>query len=279
MSSDHKPPPGPPDPLVADPDSVPLWQPGTGFLLDDDFGRTPASAVNNQSSSPSSPDDDPNRSAPDPSGSELVDIFRILGGGLIVLAFLIFLGSRSLPFPVLMLIAGLILIFVAGSPDRLRREQIIDRWDLLISGGQGQGDAVVSATIFQIDQQQLPGVSYKQADFSPGIARGLAGSTRPFLVISQSGNRRLQPYRMHVNVRDYGNNLQTSWFLSYHRSFFERIKPNPLVRLDLFDEQDLRAYVTAVHHCFTDSVVDLVSSLGQDTSQVDRSSKGFLGIS
>ena len=279
MSSDQKPTPSLPDSLEADPDSVPLWQPGTGFLLDDDFGRTPASTDGTQDSSPSSPGIDPTPLSPDPSGGDLVDILRILGGGLILLAVLIFLGSRSLPFPLFMLIAGLILIFVVGSPDRLRREQIIDRWDLLVSGGQGQGDAVVSATVFQIDQQKLPGVSYKHANFSPGIVRGLAGNTRPFLVISQSGNRRLQPSRMHVSVRDYGDNLQTSWFLSYHRSFFERIKPNPLVQLDLFDEQDLRAYVTAVHHCFTDSVVDLVSSLGQDTSRVDRSSKGFLGIS
>ena len=47
---------------------------------------------------------------------------------------------------------------------------------------------------------------------------------------------------MHVSVRDYGTALQASWYLSYHRGFFEKLIPDPLVKLDLFDEQDLRAY-------------------------------------
>jgi hypothetical protein len=34
-----------------------------------------------------------------------------------------------------------------------------------------------------------------------------------------------------------------------------------------------------VHHCFLDAVVDLMVALGQDASKLDRSSKGFLGIS
>jgi hypothetical protein len=163
-----------------------------------------------------------------------------------------------------------------GSPARLKREQVVDRWDCLIAGGHGRGDAIVDATLDRIDQQQLPFVSYKQRALAASLLRG---GTRPFLIVTHDNNGRLRPYRMHVNVRDYGQNLQTSWFLTYHLGFFEKLKPDPLVRLNLFDEQDLRAYVTAVHHCFLDSVVDLMVALGQDGSKIERNSKGFLGIS
>ena len=64
-----------------------------------------------------------------------------------------------------------------------------------------------------------------------------------------------------------------------HRGFFEKMLPNPIVTLDLFDEQDLRAYVGVVHHAFLDAIVDLMVELGQDASKLERSSKGFLGIS
>jgi len=163
-----------------------------------------------------------------------------------------------------------------GSPARLKREQVVDRWDCLISGGQGRGNEVVSATTARIDSQRLPFVHYEQRELAASLLRG---GTRPFLVIGHQGNGRLRPYRMHVSVRDYGHNLQTSWFLTYHRSFFERLKPDPLVTLNLFDEQDLRAYVTAVHHGFLDAVIELMVSLGQDTNKIERTSKGFLGIS
>lgn len=274
MSSDRDPRlAAPPELDNASEDAVPV-QSSNGFLVDEGSVDGAASHPNGtppaRSVAPSSAE------AP---ATDLLDILRIAGWGLIGLSWLIYLGTRSIPFPLLMLVVGVLLVFYISSPERLRREQVIDRWDTLISGGHGHADPIVTSTVWRIDQQQLPRVHYEQCDVSPGILSSLAGKTRPFLVISQSANRRLQPYRMYVNVRDYGDNLQASWYLAYHRSFFERFKPNPLVQLDLFDEQDLRAYVSAVHHCFTDAVVELVTSLGQDTSRVDRSSKGFLGIS
>lgn len=247
---------------------------GNGFLVDAEPRRSEHHAPSRPLSygSPASAPEDPPPTDP-------VSVAKVVGWGLIVLAVLIFLGTRSLPFPLFLLAGGIFVLYYVASPERLRREQVIDRWDLLVDGGRGHGEQVVRTTIVQIDQQRLPQVTYKQADLAPGILRGLTGTTRPFLVVSQVGNRRLQPYRIYVNVRNYGGSLQTSWFLAYQRSFFERLKPNPLVQLDLFDEQDLRAYVAAVHHCFIDSVVDLLTTLGQDTSRLDRSSKGFLGIS
>ena len=211
---------------------------------------------------------------PDPP-SDLTPLARIGGWVLIGIGILALVSTRELPLPLFLAGLGVALAYVA-SPARLTREQIVDRWDCLIPGAQDRGDEVLDAVTGHIDRQALPFVEHAERDLAASLFRG---GTRTFLVIWHNGNGRLGPYRMHVNVRDYGTNLQTSWFLTYHRSFFERLKPNPLVALNLFDEQDLRAYVTAVHHGFLDAVVDLMLALGQDASKLDRKTNGFLGIS
>ncbi|MEW6675409.1 MAG: hypothetical protein AB1348_05320, partial [Nitrospirota bacterium] len=52
-----------------------------------------------------------------------------------------------------------------------------------------------------------------------------------------------------------------------------------IIRLDLFDQQDLTAYVTNAHHCLIEAVEKLMLNIGQDPSRIDRKSRGFLGIS
>lgn len=222
------------------------------------------------------PDGDPELTDGDELTPDIARMARIFGLIVIGIGILALISTRELPLPAFLIAGGAILAFYIGSPNRLKRDQIVDRWDCLIAGAQGRGDEVLDAVTGHIDRQKLPNVEYDERDLAASLFRG---GTRTFLVIWQDGNGRLKPYRMHVNVRDYGTNLQTSWFLTYHRSFFERLKPNPLVALNLFDEQDLRAYVTAVHHGFLDAVIDLMIALGQDASKLDRKTNGFLGIS
>lgn len=258
---------------------------GNGFLIDDSDGPSlDGEQLFRQALTPEPPPL-PTPATPQPLEPSTDDmsslasnpvLLRLFGVFLAAIGVFIFLDTGEAPVALVLLAAGLVLIFYLGSPARLKREQVVDRWDCLIGGGHGHGDAVIDATIDRIDEQDLPFVAYEERELAASLLRG---GTRPFLVVTHDGNGRLRHYRMHVNVRDYGQNLQTSWFLTYHRGFFEKLKPDPLVRLDLFDEQDLRAYVTAVHHCFLDSVVDLMVALGQDGSKIERNSKGFLGIS
>ena len=169
---------------------------------------------------------------------------------------------------------------VAARSGTLRRRHIIERWDSLIVGGHGQAPAVVAATLAELDRLALPSLRRQVATLGPSVLRRLAGHTRPFLIISHTDNRRLRAFRMYVSARDYGQTLQVAWFLTYQPRPWERVRDQTvLFRLDLFAEQDLRAYVTAVHRCFLQAVLDLLLMLGQDASQLNRSSKGFLGVS
>lgn len=214
---------------------------------------------------------------PDPAGNAIM--FRIFGIIAVLIAPFIAVDADSrggLIAGAVLFLGGLFLIFYLGSVERLRRDQVVDRWDILIDGGQGRRDEIMAVTTTRIDSQGLPQIQHETRELATSYLRA---ETRPFLVVSHADNRRLRGYRMHVNVRDYGTTLQANWYLSYHRGFFEKMLPNPIVTLDLFDEQDLRAYVGVVHHCFLAAVVDLMVGLGQDTSKLERSSKGFLGIS
>jgi len=49
--------------------------------------------------------------------------------------------------------------------------------------------------------------------------------------------------------------------------------------LNLFDKQDLTAYITDVHHSLMEAVEKLMLELKQDPSKIDRKARGFLGIS
>lgn len=171
-----------------------------------------------------------------------------------------------------------VIYFVWSTPAFLRRRQIIDRWDLVIDGGNGHAEALMGTTRRELGRLDPPAVSIASLDLAPSIWRGWTGDTRAFLVAQNDTNRRIRSYRLFVNVRDYGNALQTSWYLAYLPSAWQRFRGHVGDDLDLFDEQDLRAYVSVVHHALVEAVIELLTTLGRDTD-INRTSKGFLGIS
>jgi hypothetical protein len=120
----------------------------------------------------------------------------------------------------------------------------------------------------------------------PGMIKGFFGKKRNYLMVS---NQALKDYRMYVGARDYGKHLDISWFLTVEPGFFKKAfselltkgaSPNALsLLLDLFDQQDLRVYVTSVHRCCVKRAVEqIVEGLGQDSSRFDWKSRGFLEV-
>lgn len=183
--------------------------------------------------------------------------------------------------------------------------QIIEKWGTLISNAAGRGDCLLADTEQSIRESQVLDVRIQRRGMSPGIMRGVMGGKRSFIVITNTDSTNLKLFKMYLNAVDYGSNLQVSWyvvlqpciaeklmafllsiplvgllFLPFH--FLGRLiraNQSGILELDIFDEQDLSAYVTNVHHCMLDSVERLMENLRQDFSRVDRQSQGFLGIS
>jgi len=189
----------------------------------------------------------------------------------------------------------------------VRKQEVIDSWSVLIAGAQGRSEEIFNNTDNFIAQTKAPNVKKERKKLAPGLFRGLFGAKRDFLVVAETSNPRLKPYQMLIGARDYGNNLDVSWYLLYRLTFWERVLsflflipalnivllPFAMLKgatrfakegkagldLDFFDEQDLRAYTTNAHHCLLEAVEKLMVDLHQDPSKIDRKSRGFLGIS
>jgi hypothetical protein len=189
----------------------------------------------------------------------------------------------------------------------VRKEEVVDSWSVLIGNGQGRAEEIFSNTDRFIAQTNVPNAKIEKKAMASGIIRGLFGAKRDFVVVTETGNPRLKPYQMFIGARDYGNNLDISWYLTHRLRFRKRLTAwlllvpgvNFLVLpftlmggltsmakerrggldLDLFDEQDLRAYATNAHYCLLEAVDKLMADLHQDSSKIDRKSRGFLGIS
>ncbi len=170
----------------------------------------------------------------------------------------------------------------------LRKDQVLDTWAILIEKGQGRAGEILQDTEVFIKESKAPSIGMERRPIAPGIVRGLLGTKRDFLVITDQETFRLKPYQIFVNGRDYGDNLDVSWFLTYRPTLWQAVLslfpfmsaiPRTLSDLDLFDQQDLRAYATNAHHCLLKAVEKLMANLNQDPSKIDRKSRGFLGIS
>jgi hypothetical protein len=216
----------------------------------------------------------------------------IVGVVFIVLAFLIELSTfgfvrmgwlYALGF--LVIISALILGLMPGGI--LRRDQVLDSWGVLIEGGRGRSEEVFGDTGSFLEKSKAPRVEFERKRMAPGILKWILGVEREFLEVREE-SLSLRPYRIFIGARDYGENLDVSWYLTYRPTIIDalvylltlgRLGMKRLDELDLFELQDLTAYATCVHHCLLKAVEKLMQSLNQDPSKINRRSRGFLGIS
>ncbi len=205
--------------------------------------------------------------------------FLFIVGGIFGKAVIWFIG-------LVMIVSGL---YGGLGPDGiLRKDQVLDTWATLIEKAQGRSETIFQDTKFFIEDSKAPSLKIDRLSMAPGIVAGLMGKKREFLVVIDQENLRLKPYQIFMNARDYGDNLDISWFLTFRPTLWQAILsllpyvnviPKVLSDLDLFDQQDLRVYTTNAHHCLLKAVEKLMADLHQDISKIDRKSRGFLGIS
>lgn len=214
-----------------------------------------------------------------------------VGPGLVLVGIiLIIAGIPSLFFTPSILAWGIVL-FIIGIPLATARlvlkQNVKERWDYLIDKAQGRAEEIFKATENLIKEAKVPSITMKRQELIPGYIRGAFGRKREFLVVKDK-HFRLKPYQFLLNARDYGNDLNVAWYLTYRPSIFRaflmvfpfvNLIPKKIEDLDLFDLQDLTAFNTLCHYSVLSAVEKLMLSLNQDPSKIDRRSKGFLGIS
>jgi len=188
------------------------------------------------------------------------------------------------PLGALIIFIGFLLILIATAN---RKADILDDWSILVKKAHGQRDKVISSTKELISDSKAPSIEMKEDKVGPSLAITSFGETRDFLVLTNRNNAKLSNFKIFVNDKDYGENLFVSWYLTYRPDFLRALlmllpgskKVMSIEDLNLFNKQDLIAYATNVHHSLIEAVENLMSDLNQDTSKIERKSRGFLGIS
>lgn len=186
----------------------------------------------------------------------------------------------------------------------LTKDQVVEQWGHLIRNANGMSEKIFDSIETAINRTGATDVKVERQQISPGLFRGMLGGKRSFIVITNKDNPNLRAYKMYIGARDYGVNLQVSWYLVYQPGaqgkimstllntpgiailvlpfhFLSRLgsaKKAGMLNFDIFDEQDLRAYVTNAQHCVLEAVEGKMTDLKQDVSRLNRQSKGFLGI-
>ncbi len=109
------------------------------------------------------------------------------------------------------------------------------------------------------------------------------GKKREFLRVT---NDALKDHKVYVGVRDYGRQLSVSWFHTVEPSLMKGLLSKALTQdsqalsfaLDLFDQEELQAYVSTVHHAVKEVVQGLMEEFKQDASKINWKSTGYLEL-
>ncbi|RSN76263.1 hypothetical protein [Candidatus Methanodesulfokora washburnensis] len=227
-----------------------------------------------------------------PVSRSLVFLVLILGVLFIIFAFLIqlltfgFVNTGWLyGLGILMIISSIFLALMPGGI--LRKEQVLDSWGILIEKGSGKSEEIFKDTENFLKESKAPNVEAERTKIAPGVMKWIIGAEREFLKVRER-SASLHPYNIFIGARDYGENLDVSWYLTFTPSLIDalvylltlgRFGLKTPKDLDLFELQDLSAYATNCHHSLLKAVEKLMLSLNQDPSKINRRSRGFLGVS
>ena len=162
----------------------------------------------------------------------------------------------------------------------INREQVVEQWDQLIGHAGGKDKWVMETTEQKIKEVGDSNISCSMDE----VSTGYFGEKRDFLIVT---HYRLREYAMFIGARDYGADLYVSWYLTLHPGFLKRTISKQIAQgnqnalsmnLNMFLQQDLRAYVGIGNSCLQEVVKELMEELKQDYSSINRKSKGFLSV-
>lgn len=164
----------------------------------------------------------------------------------------------------------------------LKEESILNEWTMMVDHGSGSAGAVIDGIKARLQEAQVPGnCNWKIEEVkSSGF---FAKVRREFLIVTLD---EFSDYHMYIGIRDYGVHLDCCRFLTVEPGFLKKWASEKLTGYadalsapkNILIHQDLRAWTTVVHHAVVGSVEELMTKLGQDTTRLNRGSKGFLEI-
>src|SRR5687768_14745624 len=155
----------------------------------------------------------------------------------------------------------------------IRKDRVLDNWQKIVDNGSGNRDSIYTKTETYLTQASLPNVTWRR----DAVNTGLFKTTREFIVVNHG---ELREYVMFLCARDYGQHLDCAWYVTCRPGLFKRAVSKAAVghqnalslNLDVFNQQDLEAWVSCVHHAFLRSIQELMEELKQDITGMNTRS-------
>jgi hypothetical protein len=148
----------------------------------------------------------------------------------------------------------------------LHRSTVAASWSCLLENANGNAARIYRSTAAAILASNIPDVYLERTLVKPSSWSKLE---REYLLVT---NERFRA-QIFIGSHDYGTNLAIYWYLVVSA-------PDLFTSLGdfhLFQQQELHAYVTVIHRCLHHAIAELLS-FGQEPSQLETTSTGFLGV-
>lgn len=186
---------------------------------------------------------------------------------------------------------------------KLAKDRIIDQWSTMIPGAQGRGGELAKSIERILAAVEAPNLKLERKGVHLGIVDMLFGGMREFLVVD---NEYLKGYRIFIGARDYGKQLNVSWYLTLEQSFWRRLVRGHAYlailffaflivssiygrmtgrggvapeMMNLFDREELSSYATTVYQATKQATEELMKDMELNSSKVNWQTRGFLNIS
>jgi len=169
---------------------------------------------------------------------------------------------------------------------KIKDETILERWSVLIKNAHGNGKKIYNRTTEFIQELQAPGINSEVVKLRTDRRERGDGFfakfvERDYLMVTHD---HLRDYRMYIGARDYGNALYVSWYLTCEPNFFKKTISGLLTKdpqffsffmLDIFKQEDLTAYVTAIHHALIDATKEVSEQWVLTSPRLTKNQKDF----
>ncbi len=169
-----------------------------------------------------------------------------------------------------------------GRTMTLVSESIFKEWAVIVDEAGGHARTVIEDIQRRLAAADIPGGCTWSIETvgSSGLFNRVA---RDYLVVNYEP---LKDFTIFISVRDFGRHLNCSEYITAQGGIIKEMISEKLMGnaqtlslpKNILVYEDLRAWVTIVHHALIDAIDALVEQLGVNPALFQRGNKGFLEI-
>ncbi len=155
----------------------------------------------------------------------------------------------------------------------LKDVEIANRWNTIIPEAAGRGEKLFAEIEKQVAAAGMPNVTVSRKEIETFKEGQRIKKLNPRAGLEIRPPEPFGLYEMIVGAHDYGKNLLVSRYLITH---FVRASAPPF---DVFEKEELAAYLSLAHHAILDAVEVIATEINQDFTKLNMKSEGIVDIS